>query len=104
MATPLDETDLPTRTINCLRACRITTVGDLVARTRGDLLRVPDVGRKSLRDILDLLARHELELTEQVHQSASPVLVSTGTGRPHTCTRAAGSFQDARELVLDARS
>jgi DNA-directed RNA polymerase subunit alpha len=53
---PVDSLDLSVRSTNCLRAEGIQRVGDLVQRTEIDLLRTPNLGRKSLHEIRQALA------------------------------------------------
>lgn len=59
---PVDELDLTVRSANCLKAEGIQYVGDLVQRSENELLKTPNLGRKSLTEIKDVLARHELSL------------------------------------------
>lgn len=54
--------DLPVRCLNCLRSAQIVYVGDLVKKTKEDLLKTPNFGKKSLDDIEDLLAVFNLSL------------------------------------------
>ena len=54
--------DLPVRCLNCLRSAQIVYVGDLVKKTKDDLLKTPNFGKKSLDDIEDLLAVFNLKL------------------------------------------
>jgi len=54
--------DLPVRCLNCLRGAQIVYVGDLVKKTKDDLLKTPNFGKKSLDDIEDLLAVFNLSL------------------------------------------
>jgi DNA-directed RNA polymerase subunit alpha len=54
--------DLPVRCLNCLRSAQIVYVGDLVKKTKEDLLKTPNFGKKSLDDIEDLLAVFSLSL------------------------------------------
>ena len=54
--------DLPVRCLNCLRSAQIVYVGDLVKKTKEDLLKTPNFGKKSLDDIEDLLAVFNLRL------------------------------------------
>ena len=57
----LEELHLPTRTINALRKSGIKTLGDLADRSEDDLLRVRNLGEKSIREILSLLEREGLK-------------------------------------------
>jgi DNA-directed RNA polymerase subunit alpha len=59
---PVDELELTVRSANCLKAENIMYIGDLVQRTEVELLRTPNLGKKSLTEIKDVLAQHELSL------------------------------------------
>ncbi len=59
---PVEELELTVRSSNALKAEAIHYVGDLVQKTEEDLLKTPNLGRKSLTEIKDVLARHELAL------------------------------------------
>ena len=59
---PVDELELTVRSSNCLRAENIHYIGDLIQRTENDLLKTPNLGRKSLNEIKDVLASRGLSL------------------------------------------
>lgn len=59
---PVDELDLTVRSANCLKSEKIYYVGDLVKRSEIDLMRTPNLGKKSLTEIKNLLAGLDLEL------------------------------------------
>jgi len=59
---PIDELELTVRSANCLKAESIHYVGDLVQRTEVELLKTPNLGRKSLTEIKEVLASHGLSL------------------------------------------
>ena len=50
------------RSANCLKAENIFYIGDLVQRTEVELLKTPNLGKKSLTEIKDILATHQLSL------------------------------------------
>ena len=52
---PIIDLDLSVRTLNCLNYLNIKTLEDLVSYNEKELLAVPKFGRKSLREIQDLL-------------------------------------------------
>jgi DNA-directed RNA polymerase subunit alpha len=59
---PVDELELTVRSANCLKAESINYIGDLVQRTEVELLRTPNLGKKSLTEIKEVLMSHGLEL------------------------------------------
>jgi len=59
---PIDELELTVRSANCLKAESIHYVGDLVQRTEVELLKTPNLGKKSLTEIKETLASHGLSL------------------------------------------
>ena len=61
----VDELELSVRTANAFHAAGIVTIGDLVHRTEGDLLKISGISRKSLREVTELLAELGLQLGTQ---------------------------------------
>ncbi|MGY6215616.1 DNA-directed RNA polymerase subunit alpha [Methylolobus aquaticus] len=59
---PVDDLELTVRSANCLKAENIFYIGDLIQRTEVDLLRTPNLGKKSLMEIKDVLATKGLQL------------------------------------------
>lgn len=59
---PVDDLELTVRSANCLKAENIYYIGDLIQRTETELLRTPNLGRKSLNEIKEVLASHGLTL------------------------------------------
>ena len=59
---PVDEHELTVRSANCLKAENIHYIGDLVQRTEVELLRTPNLGKKSLTEIKEVLESHGLSL------------------------------------------
>ncbi|MEY3953710.1 MAG: hypothetical protein RLZZ397_590 [Pseudomonadota bacterium] len=59
---PVDELELTVRSANCLKAENIYYIGDLIQRTENELLKTPNLGRKSLNEIKDVLASRGLTL------------------------------------------
>lgn len=59
---PIDDLELTVRSANCLKAESIHYVGDLVQRTEVELLKTPNLGKKSLTEIKEVLASHGLSL------------------------------------------
>lgn len=59
---PVDDLELTVRSANCLKVENIYYIGDLIQRTEAELLRTPNLGRKSLNEIKEVLATRELTL------------------------------------------
>jgi DNA-directed RNA polymerase subunit alpha len=62
MLRPVDELELTVRSANCLKVENIYYIGDLVTRAESDLLRTPNLGKKSLNEIKEVLAARGLAL------------------------------------------
>jgi DNA-directed RNA polymerase subunit alpha len=58
----IDDLELTVRSANCLKAESIYYIGDLIQRTEVELLKTPNLGRKSLTEIKDVLAARSLSL------------------------------------------
>ncbi len=63
---PVDDLELTVRSANCLKAESIYYIGDLIQRTETELLKTPNLGRKSLNEIKDVLASRGLSLGMKV--------------------------------------
>jgi len=63
---PVDDLELTVRSANCLKAENIFFIGDLVQRTEADLLKTPNLGKKSLTEIKNVLAAHGLALGTKI--------------------------------------
>ncbi|CUT17376.1 MULTISPECIES: DNA-directed RNA polymerase subunit alpha [Candidatus Ichthyocystis] len=63
---PVDDLELTVRSANCLKAENIYYIGDLVQRSENELLRTPNLGRKSLMEIKEVLADYGLSLGMKV--------------------------------------
>jgi DNA-directed RNA polymerase subunit alpha len=75
---PVDELELTVRSANCLKAENINYIGDLIQRTEVELLRTPNLGKKSLTEIKEVLESHGLALGMRVENWPPPSLVSDG--------------------------
>jgi len=58
----VDEMELSVRSYNCLKNANIRTIGELVQKTEGEMLKTKNFGRKSLNEIKEILAGMELSL------------------------------------------
>lgn len=59
---PVEDLELTVRSANCLKAENVHYIGDLVQRSESDLLKTPNLGKKSLNEIKDVLAARSLTL------------------------------------------
>ncbi len=59
---PIDDLELTVRSANCLKAENIYYVGDLIQKTEVELLKTPNLGKKSLTEIKEVLAQRGLSL------------------------------------------
>jgi len=62
----VDELELTVRSANCLKAEQIYYIGDLIQKSEQDLLRTPNLGRKSLNEIKEVLTEKNLELGTEI--------------------------------------
>lgn len=69
---PVDDLELTVRSANCLKAENIFFIGDLVQRTESDLLKTPNLGKKSLTEIKNVLAAHGLALGTKIDGWRAP--------------------------------
>lgn len=81
---PVDDLELTVRSANCLKAESIYYIGDLIQRTENELLKTPNLGRKSLNEIKEVLAAHGLTLGSKL-ENWPPASFSNGvvTGSEH---------------------
>ena len=68
---PVDELELTVRSANCLKAENIYYIGDLIQRTETELLKTPNLGRKSLNEIKEVLASRGLTLGARLGELAA---------------------------------
>jgi len=71
---PIDDLELTVRSANCLKAEHIQYVGDLVQRSETELLKTPNLGKKSLTEIKTVLAAHDLSLGTRLENWPPPNL------------------------------
>ncbi len=63
---PVDDLELTVRSANCLKAENIYYIGDLVQHTEAELLKTPNLGKKSLTEIKDVLGQRNMSLGSTV--------------------------------------
>jgi len=66
LETVIEDLDFSVRTYNCLKRAGINTIGDLVARTEEDMMKVRNLGKKSLEEVIQKL--EELGLSLAAHE------------------------------------
>ena len=71
---PVDDLELTVRSANCLKVENIYYIGDLIQRTEAELLRTPNLGRKSLNEIKEVLASRDLSLGMKLENWPPPNL------------------------------
>jgi len=77
---PVDDLELTVRSANCLKAENIYYIGDLIQRTEVELLKTPNLGKKSLTEIKDVLAQQALSLGMRLENWPPPELVRQREG------------------------
>lgn len=71
---PVDDLELTVRSANCLKAEDIHYIGDLIQKTEVELLKTPNLGKKSLTEIKDVLGSHGLSLGMRLEDWPPPGL------------------------------
>lgn len=71
---PVDELELTVRSANCLKAEKIYYIGDLIQKSETELLKTPNLGKKSLTEIKDVLASRGLSLGMRLENWPPPGL------------------------------
>ena len=61
----IEELDLSVRSFNCLKRANINTVADLISKTEEDMMKVRNLGRKSLEEVINKLAMMGLSLASE---------------------------------------
>ena len=74
---PVDDLELTVRSANCLKAENIHFIGDLIQRTEVELLKTPNLGKKSLTEIKDILGTHGLSLGMRLENWPPPHLADS---------------------------
>ncbi len=78
----VDDLELTVRSANCLKAESIYFIGDLIQRTEVELLKTPNLGKKSLTEIKDVLAEHGLSLGMVIENWPPPNLGQVDGAEP----------------------
>lgn len=97
---PVDDLELTVRSANCLKAENIYYIGDLVQRTEAELLKTPNLGKKSLTEIKDVLAKYKLSLGMKIDSWPPPNLsIEQDEERAAASRRAAASMANGLETA-----
>ena len=83
---PVDDLELTVRSANCLKAESIYFIGDLIQRTEVELLKTPNLGKKSLTEIKDVLATKGLSLGMRLENWPPPGLKAAEAGNTNQLT------------------
>jgi len=65
LQTPIEDMELSVRSYNCLKRANIQTIGDLTQKTEDDMLKVRNLGKKSLDEVIAKLASYGLHLKDK---------------------------------------
>ncbi len=87
---PVDDLELTVRSANCLKAENVYYIGDLVQRTEAELLKTPNLGKKSLTEIKEVLAKFGLHLGMKVEDWPPPGLMEQQPEERAAASRKAG--------------
>jgi DNA-directed RNA polymerase subunit alpha len=69
---PVDDLELTVRSANCLKAENVLYIGDLIQKTEVELLKTPNLGKKSLVEIKDVLGQKGLSLGMRIENWPPP--------------------------------
>jgi DNA-directed RNA polymerase subunit alpha len=75
---PIDDLELTVRSANCLKAESIYYIGDLIQKTEVELLKTPNLGKKSLTEIKEVLAQRGLSLGMKLENWPPTGIASNG--------------------------
>ena len=67
----IEELDLSVRSLNCLKRANINTVGDLIQKNEEEMMRIRNLGRKSLKEVIQKLRERGLDLKRSYDSEAS---------------------------------
>ncbi|MCD6044855.1 MAG: rpoA [Gammaproteobacteria bacterium] len=101
---PIEDLELTVRSTNCLKAENIFFVGDLIQRTETDLLKMPNLGKKSLTEIKAILVANSLSLGMRVENWVQPrriIKADEDFARKAAAAAAASAEQDENQEQSD---
>ena len=65
LETPIDELDFSVRAFNCLKRANINTLGDLTAKSEFEMIKIRNLGKKSLKEVIDKIKNMGLRFREE---------------------------------------
>lgn len=65
LETPIDELDFSVRAYNCLKRANINTLGDLTEKTESEMMRIRNLGKKSLKEVMDKIKELGLKFKDE---------------------------------------
>ncbi|MFN3306839.1 MAG: DNA-directed RNA polymerase subunit alpha, partial [Candidatus Kapaibacteriota bacterium] len=77
LSIPIDDLEISVRAYNSLKSNNIKTLGDIVSRTEQELLRLKNLGKKSLKELEDIVHQYGLEFGLNVQRYLKPEKAST---------------------------
>ena len=98
MARRIYDLELSVRSLNCLKTCNIVYIGELICRSEADILQTPNFGRKSLREIKDLLSQMGLRLGMNICCSLWSKHLASTHSTPHSERARSGSEVDSGDF------
>jgi large subunit ribosomal protein L17 len=96
----VDELELTVRSANCLKAENIYYIGDLIQRTENELLKTPNLGRKSLNEIKEVLASRGLTLGMKLENWPPRVWTSAESYWFHSSRPSSGGVSCTRPYLI----
>ena len=65
LETPIEDLDFSVRAYNCLKRANINTLQDLINKSNSDVMKIRNLGKKSLKEVLDKIKELELTLKDE---------------------------------------
>ena len=65
LETPIEDLDFSVRAYNCLKRANINSLQDLINKSNSDVMKIRNLGKKSLKEVLDKIKELELTLKDE---------------------------------------
>jgi hypothetical protein len=102
---PLSRLELSVRTTNCLYNAGLRTIGDVMAKSEQELMALPNFGRRSLKEVRELLGSFNLALREgpvlSLEQQMQSALIRARAAK-HNYETALADIQRVAKLMVEA--